>query len=114
MTAHACGTPDYIAPELYMPNAKFTPACDIYSLGITGIELITGSRKRESIKDIWINNDVTQLLWEMTSWTPSARPNAETVVSRISNIVQTYDKNFKTVVTVGVAGILSWLLFKGD
>jgi serine/threonine protein kinase len=64
MTVHARGTPDYIAPELYMPNAKFTPACDIYSLGITGIELITGSRKQGSIKDIWINNDVTQILWK--------------------------------------------------
>jgi hypothetical protein len=32
--------------------------------GITGIELITGSRKRESINTIWINNSVTQLLLE--------------------------------------------------
>jgi serine/threonine protein kinase len=114
MTANAFGTPEYIAPELYMPNPKFTQACDIYSLGITGIELITGSRKRESIKDIWINNDVTQLLWDMTSWTPSARPDAATVVSRIREIVQAYDKSFSTAVKWGIGLLVGGLLLKNS
>ena len=114
MTAHACGTPEYIAPELYMPNPKFTPACDIYSLGVTGIELITGSRKRESIKEIWINNDVTQLLLEMTSWTPGARPDAATVVARIREIVSTYDKNFSTAVKWGLGLLGVGLLLKNS
>lgn len=112
MTVHPCGTPDYIAPELYLPNARFTPECDIYSLGITGIELITGSRKRESIHTIWINNDVTNLLLEMTSWTPSKRPNAATVASRALNIIQTYDVNFNTVVNAGLAGLVAYGLYK--
>lgn len=114
MTANAFGTPEYIAPELYMPNPKFTQACDIYSLGITGIELITGSRKRESIKDIWINNDVTQLLWDMTSWTPSARPDAATVVSRVGEIVQAYDKSFSTAVKWGIGLLVGGLLLKNS
>jgi len=112
MTVHPCGTPDYIAPELYLPNARFSPACDIYSLGITGIELITGSRKRESINTIWINNDVTQLLREMTSWIPSKRPDAATVAARSLDIIQTYDKNFSSVVKVGLAGLAAYGLYK--
>lgn len=112
MTVHPCGTPDYIAPELYQPNARFTPACDIYSLGITGIELITGSRKRESINTIWINNDVKTLLLEMTSWTSSKRPDAATVASRALNIIQTYDANFNKVVTVGLAGLVAYGFYK--
>lgn len=112
MTVHPCGTPDYIAPELYLPNARFTQACDIYSLGITGIELITGSRKRESINTMWINNDVAQLLLEMTSWTPSKRPDAATVAARSLTIIQSYDSNFKKVVTAGLAGLAAFGLFK--
>ncbi len=112
ITQHACGTPDYMAPELYAPNAKFTQACDVYSLGITGIELITGSRKRESIKTIWINNDVTQLLWEMTSWTPSQRPNATEVVSRISNTITTYNATFDAVVAAAGLGVIAFFLNK--
>lgn len=113
ITRHACGTPDYIAPELYLPNPEFTPECDIYSLGITGIELITGSRNRESIKNIWINGDVTKLLLAMTSWIPSQRPDAQTVASTITSIVKTYDENFKTGVKVAALGLLGVLLYKG-
>jgi serine/threonine protein kinase len=112
MTQHACGTPDYMAPELYVRNAKFTQACDIYSLGITGIELITGSRKRESIKTIWINNDVSQLLWEMTSWTPSQRPSADQVVSRISALIANYNATFNSVVATAGIGIVGFLIYK--
>lgn len=104
--------PEYIAPELYEPNARFTPACDIYSLGISGIELITGSRQRESIKSIWINNEVSALLWEMTSWMPNARPDAAAVVSRVKNLIETYNETFKTVVTVGGLGLLGFCLYK--
>lgn len=111
MTANAFGTREYIAPELYMPNPKFTSACDIYSLGITGIELITGSRKRESINNSGINNDAKALLLEMTSWTPDARPDASAVVSRVKTIIEAYDKSFNTAVKWGLGILVAGLLF---
>jgi serine/threonine-protein kinase len=112
MTRNAFGTPGYMAPELFEPNPKFTPACDIYSLGVTGIELITGSRDINSIHGIWINNDVKSLLLRMTSYNPQERPDAITVVNIIRKIVQTYDENFKKAVTVGGLSLLGWLLYK--
>lgn len=113
ITRHACGTPDYIAPELYIDGAEFTPACDIYSLGITGIELITGNRNPESIKAYWINNDVKALLLKMTSFNPQIRPTAQYVVDSGREIIEAYNKNFDTSVKVIGAGLLGWLFYKG-
>lgn len=113
ITRHACGTPDYIAPELFYEGAEFTPACDIYSLGITGIELITGKRNPESINPYWINNDVKALLLRMTSPIPEMRPSAQNIVETGRTIIETYNKNFDTTVKVIGAGLISWLLYKG-
>jgi eukaryotic-like serine/threonine-protein kinase len=111
ITRHACGTEGYIAPELYR-GAEFTPACDIYSLGITGIELITGSRNRESIQPMWINNAVKDLLLRMTSLNPNKRPTAQMVVDEGRIIVENYKANFNTVVAVGGIGLLALALIK--
>jgi serine/threonine protein kinase len=112
ITRHACGTDGYIAPELYLPNAKFTTACDIYSLGVTGIELITGSKNPISIYNVWINNKVKDLLLEMTSIIPSHRPNAETVMKRAKEIVENHQQNVRTgaavLGTALIGGLLLW------
>jgi serine/threonine protein kinase len=112
ITRHACGTEGYIAPELYFKGAEFTPSCDIYSLGITGIELITGNRNRDSIIPMWINNDVKDLLLKMTSVNLGERPTAQTVVTEGKKIIETYKLNFNTVVTVGGIGLAAFLLGK--
>jgi hypothetical protein len=44
MTRSVWGTDGYMAPELFTGN-EFTRACDVYSLGVTGLELLTGSRQ---------------------------------------------------------------------
>jgi serine/threonine protein kinase len=68
MTRNAFGTEGYIAPEMYKPGAQYTKACDIYSLDITEIELLTATRDRNSINSAWIiNSELKKLLLRMTS-----------------------------------------------
>ena len=43
MTNSPCGTTGYIAPEVLLGHG-YSPAADIYSLGVTIIELITGQK----------------------------------------------------------------------
>jgi serine/threonine protein kinase len=113
LTYNAFGTFGYKAWELYVPNAKFTPECDICSLGITGIELITGSRDRASIEKAWINNDAKNLLLAMTSYVPSERPTPETIISTVNNITQGYNKSVSTVFKWGLGALAIALLFGG-
>ncbi|MEK6287316.1 MAG: serine/threonine-protein kinase [Acidobacteriota bacterium] len=109
MTCSAHGTDGYIAPELYC-GSEFNPKCDIYSLGITGIELITGSKERDSITRPWISGEVKDLLIRMTSSKQEKRPDAEVVADTARTICQTYQSNFKTVAAIGL-GLLAIALF---
>ena len=105
MTNSLRGTEGYIAPELYQTN-QFTSKCDVYSLGITGIELITGSRERDSINRWWISAAIKDVLLAMTSSDPTKRPDAHEIAHKIGTICHRYQSTFKTAALMGV-GLLA-------
>ena len=115
MTRHACGTVGYIAPELSRPGAVFTSACDIYSLGITGIELLTGSREPNAINQAWIfNSELKALLLRMTQINPSERPTALEVARGIKLVEKKQVDNARAVLG-GLALIgVGLLVFAND
>ncbi|MGI8467800.1 MAG: protein kinase domain-containing protein [Pyrinomonadaceae bacterium] len=114
ITRHACGTDGYIAPELYLKNAQFTSACDIYSLGITGIESITGSRNPNSIVNSWINNDVKHLLLKMTNSNPDLRPSAHEIKNKARFILENHNKNVNTGLTILGATLLGLIIWDSN
>lgn len=86
LTQHGFGTAYYCSFEQWASGAD-TPACDIYSLGMTLAELATGTANRVAIAQpgIGIRQDVVssavaggarfnQLVRKMTSLSPVARP----------------------------------------
>lgn len=116
VTRHACGTEGYIAPELYASHATFTAACDIYSLGITGIELLTGSKERDSINKAWIvNSELKRMLVRMTSVNPDERPSATEVALNVQAVERQHNAHAKTVL-IGLGALfgLGLLLGRGD
>jgi serine/threonine-protein kinase len=111
ITRHACGTEGYIAPELYRPGATYTMACDIFSLGITGLEISTGSKSRAAITNAFaVPEEFRNLLLEMTSQNPQERPNAQMVAFRISQILEAQkvsaNTGFGIVATLVCIGLL--------
>lgn len=113
VTRHACGTVGYIAPELYT-GSFFTEACDIYSLGITGIELLTGSREIDSLNQVWIfNSELKALLLRMTKANPADRPSALEVAQGIKLVEKKQNDNAKAVVLGGLAILGIGLLLGG-
>lgn len=114
LTRHACGTIGYIAPELYGPNPVFTQACDIYSLGITGIELLTGSREISALNKAWIfNSELKALLLRMTRLDPMERPTALEVAQGIKLVEKKANDNATAVVLGSLAIIGLGLLLGG-
>lgn len=82
MTGTPWGTDGYRAPEL-LQGGKPTPAIDIYSLGITGVELLTGRREVDGIRGSAVPAALRDLLLRMTSTSARARPACEDVIETL-------------------------------
>jgi serine/threonine protein kinase len=74
MTRHGAGTPGYIAPEI-LRGAPYAATADIYSLGVVGIELLTGTRDISQVTRATAPPQFIALLMQMTSLQPDARPS---------------------------------------
>jgi serine/threonine protein kinase len=86
MTQTPIGTREYFAPEV-LRGENFTQAADIYSLGLTIRELITGSR--EVTLNTWsIPFRLASLLGEMLAPDARNRPTIYQVEERVNAIIQ--------------------------
>lgn len=74
MTRSAWGTPGYVAPEI-ISGAAFEAAADIYSLGVTAIELLTGDRAPAALEPADCPESFRVTVKRMTSAIPAARPD---------------------------------------
>lgn len=87
MTCTPGGTPGYMAPELSMPDGSFTPSADIYSLGVVGVELITGTLSTASLASADVPEELRSLLRRMTSILAAFRPSISDVILALGNLI---------------------------
>lgn len=86
MTTSAAGTPGYIAPEV-LTGTPFSPNADIYSLGITGIELLTGSKDARSLAGANAPPEFIAILESMVRAAPDSRPDGPSIAQRLKKVL---------------------------
>jgi serine/threonine protein kinase len=101
-TGHMMGTPNYLAPELCVKPPNDTPAADVFGLGVTLFELLTGKlpyptgpardvvkrRRTDGPADLrraageWPNG-LPELVTAATAPNPADRPRARQLVQKL-------------------------------
>jgi len=94
MTASPAGTEGYIAPEI-RAGGRFTPAADIYSLGITGIELLTGSKASDQLLFCGAPQSFRSNLQLMAATDPLRRPNIQHISQSLVELLE--NANLETI-----------------
>ena len=88
-----CGTPGYIAPELF--NSKVcTKSADIYSLGCCAYEMVTLNQyDSKDPKSPACERNLSQIIVEMLKEDPEQRPNLEYLQTNLRIII---DDDYRT------------------
>ncbi len=87
LTANAAGTHGYIAPEV-LKGSNFTPAADIYSLGMTALELLTGGFDLDALASTDAPSSIKKLIGRMIGQSRSERPAVDEVIQTLRGSFQ--------------------------
>ncbi len=82
------GTKAYMSPEA-KAGANFSWESDIWSMGVTAWELLTGSRARKKLNSIRAPRSFLDLVQLMLSRDPDNRPPADSVIQEVLEILRT-------------------------
>ncbi len=87
MTRGFGGTPNYIAPEV-LAGKEFRSSADVYSLGVTACELLTGSRDLTDLGRVRIPPALATLIRRMTDSDERTRPSCRRVVKELQKVAR--------------------------
>lgn len=77
MTQWARGTPDYMAPELFITGALYTQQAEAFAFGVTAVEMLTGIRPIAGTQ-VWAGpSEIHALLTKLIAKNPRVRPSLQ-------------------------------------
>lgn len=123
MTRTPGGTENYMDPEI-LAGKEFSPAADIYSLGITAFALLTGTPQRQWFLMEDCPAKLHDLMWDMTNPDSSLRPTINQIEVRLAaieneraqgfhNILSSFSYNELALGGIGAVALIGYL-FGGD
>jgi serine/threonine-protein kinase len=116
MTRTPGGTENYMDPET-LRGKEFSPASDIYSLGITAFELLTGTPQRQWFLSVDCPVNLHNLILEMTNPDATYRPTIEHIEERLITIEKERSQGFPNILSafsyneLAVGGVATALFF---
>lgn len=98
MTRTPGGTENYMDPEILI-GKEFSPTADVYSLGITAFELLTGKPKRQWLLMEDCPVKLHDLMLEMTNPVSSLRPTINQIQERLITIENERAQGFPNILS---------------
>lgn len=98
MTHTPGGTENYMDPEI-LTGKDFSPSADVYSLGITAFELLTGTPQRQWFLSADCPAKLHDLIWEMTNSVSSLRPTINQIEERLTTIEKERTQGFPNILS---------------
>lgn len=86
MTRSGWGTAGYLAPEVLRGEA-YTAAADVFSLGVTASELLTGTRRTRDVAHTKVPEKLRTLIVEMTDPLPERRPEVRKIAAVLGQLL---------------------------
>jgi serine/threonine protein kinase len=106
VTQFARGTPEYLAPELFVPGALYTQKAEAFAFGITAVEMLTGSRPAAGTRVSAGPSEIHALLTNLISRDPSMRPTLHRARLQLETASENLRNRNRAIGAVAVLGLV--------
>lgn len=113
MTQLVRGTPEYMAPELFIPGALYTQEAESFAFGVTAHELLSGIRPKAGANVLTGPSEVRQLLTEMIAKDPAVRPSLNEAHQQLVVVSERLKQRNQSIAVTAIAAIGLIILWAG-
>ena len=99
------GTPEYMAPELFIPGALYTKQAEAFAFGVTASELLSGIRPKAGAQVLTGPSEVRPLLTALIAEDPTVRPSLNDAHQQLVVVSQRLKERNRSIAVTAIAAI---------